>query len=277
MQVIGNVQNLVLGGAKVYVCPENEWKELGLLRGQTALTVTTETLQVEQGAPRKMIANLVRKTSANLTCECMDICAEVMSLALGLPLASQDVEIRDHEVGHVPITAGEGEGAPATAVITNMPAGFNPETEIVRVMQDFDGHREPLAEVDIVWDDYAVDHKVTLKERTPGAWEGLTEITEVTFIHVVPGPQEISIGTTSEVPTLHGLCIVKYNPKTNTSTVVEMPFVQANAGLNLVYDNDAQDVMAIQVSLDAVCNPDNLDAAVCTIREVNGIYVPGEN
>lgn len=277
MQVIGDVKNLVLGGAKVYVMPENEWLELGLLRGQTALTVTTETVQVEQGAPRKLVANLVRKTGASLACECMDISVDVMSLATGLPLTSQEIEVNDHEVHHVTIVAGEEEGDPATAVLTDVPAGIDPTHEQVRCMQDFDGHMEPLAEVDVVWDDYATDHKVTLKEHTAGAWEGLTEITEVRLVHTAPGPEEISIGTNAEVPTLSGVCIVKYNAKTNKSTVVEMPFVQANGGLNLAYDNDANDVMAINIQLDAVSNPNNLDAAICTIREVNGEFVPGAN
>lgn len=277
MQVIGNVQHLVLGGAKVYVMPDSEYMELGLLRGQTSLTVTNETVQVEQGCPRKLVANFVRKSGASLSTECMDISPEVMSLATGLPLEGQDRDIIDHQVSHVPITAGEEEGDPATAVLASIPPGINPETELVRVMQNFDGHMEPLAEVDVVWDDYETSNKVTLKEHTPGAWEGLIEITEVRFVHMAPGPQEIVIGTNSEVPTLNGVVLVKYNPKTNKSLVVEMPFVQANGGLNLVYDNDANSVMAIGVQFDAVSNPNDLDAPICSIREVNGEYVPGQN
>lgn len=273
MQVIGNVQNLVLGGAKVYVRPENEWKELGLLRGQTALTVTTETVRVEQGAPRKMVANLVRSTSANLTCECMDISAEVMSLALGLPLEGQSQEVVDHEAHGVTVTPGT-EGEPATCIVSNLPDNLDPDRAIVHVRAG--SPLEPLP-YNVDWSSYAASRKITLSEPEAGEWGGIESIDEVRIVHMVPGPQEISIGTTSEVPTLNGLCIVKHNPKTDISTVVEIPFAQATAGLNLVYDNDAQDVMAIQVSLDAVCNPDNLDAAVCTIREVNGIFIPGEN
>lgn len=273
MQVIGNVQNLILGGAKVYVMPDDEYLELGLLRGQTSLTVTNETVQVEQGCPRKLVANFVRKAGASLSTECMDISPEVMSLATGLPLESQQIEVVYHEAHDVAVTPG-AEGEPATCVVSNLPNDIDPDNAIIHVRAG-----EPMEELpyEADWSSYGTSKTVTLLEPEAGEWGDIETINEVRIVHMAPGPQEISIGTNSEVPTLNGVVLVKFNPKTNKSLVVEMPFVQANGGLNLVYDNDANDVMAIGLQLDAVSNPSDLDASICTIREVNGEYVPGQN
>lgn len=266
MAVIADVKNIMVGGARFWVRNGDAYDEVGLLRGNSQVQIQEETIPVYQGVPRKLVANKKRQVSATVNIECMDISLPVIALALGQEIVTEGHDVIDGVFDNVTIARVEDQ--PPTATLTNVP----PVPDDVAIDVEVDGHH-----VNVIVNKNENTWTLTEMAGEENSWGDAEELTKVILKHSVSDGEMVVIGADTDVLTMGDVILTKYNKNQNKTMVINIPFIQSQGGLDLSFDNDAQDVMAVGVSLSAVANPSNLNEPLCDVRFVDGEFIPVAN
>lgn len=256
MAKISNVKirNLDIGGAEVYVGK----RYLGLTRGDCSASWETETIPIYQGVPRRLVGTIIRQRNGSLTLEVLELTPENYELASG-----------DGEIVSVDDT-GTDTVTDESVTLTGTTAAALAKTDVTAntiVVKDSTGATTYVLDTDYTVSTDATTKVTSIARKDTGSiTSGATIKVSYTYTtHSVT--DHLLFGTSSEVNEIQDIVIHKKNDRNGRHLIIQIWKAQSNGALNFVFNEEANDVLGI--NLDFGINSDDDNHPTCPMALVS--------
>lgn len=238
------IKDCDIGGCEVYVGKTY----LGLTRGDCKASWTCETVDVMQGVPRKLIGSIVRERKGSVTMEVLELTPE------NYVLASADGEIIESDATSAETVTDEAVVLTGTTAVALKNADVTANSIVVK-----DSTGAMTYELDT---DYTVTTDATTKV-TSIARKGTGSITDGATVKVSYGYTAHDIttfmpfGASSAINLYQNMVFHKFNPRNGKHFILQIWKLQANGALEFVYNEEANDVLGINLSFGILDDSDS--------------------
>lgn len=238
------IENLDIGGAEVYVGGQY----LGLTRGDCSASWETETVDIWQGVPRRLVGKIIRQRNGSVSMEVLELTPDNYALASGDgELVSSD------ETETKTVTAEEVKLVGTTAVnLANKDVTANSIT-----VKSADGEATYILDTDYTVSVDATSKVCSIARKSTGSiTDGATVKVGYTYTahHVTT---HLLFGSSSAINLIENMVIHKRNDRNGRHCIIQIWQLQSAGALNFVYNEEASDVLGINLEFGILSDDEN--------------------
>ena len=236
------IENLDIGGAEVYV----DGQYLGLTRGDCSASWETETVDIWQGVPRRLVGKIIRQRNGSVSMEVLELTPENYALASG------DGELVSNDVTSTETV--EAENVKLNG-ISKVALSNKYVTVSSIVVKDSTGETTYTADTDYT---VTTTNNITSIARVAEGSIPDNAIVKVSYSYTKHNvTTHLLFGSSSAINLIENMVIHKRNDRNGRHCIIQIWQLQSNGALNFVYNEEASDVLGINLEFGILSDDEN--------------------